>query len=154
PYLGINWSKAMFAIDPVTPSEAQFLTGRTEKDINRAIDRGVVEKILEVVRVPANRQTHAKRIKRKHGKRRKGTQRVLGYAPPPTVKKTVRKLGAPELLFLALERDVHADLTPAGRRKLYEAIKTQPANLTILNFGPFEADVAKTAKALVARYKD
>ncbi|WNM07464.1 hypothetical protein RI056_10015 [Komagataeibacter nataicola] len=88
----------MIEIQPVTPREAQFLIGMSEKDINRAIDRGEVEKISEPEEgMPV------------HGVE-KGRRRV-------------RKIGLSELLFLALEKQMHADLTPMGRRKLYQAFK-------------------------------
>ena len=144
----------MVVIDPVTLGEAQFLTGRSEKEINRAIDRGVIDKITEVVRVPAVKRARAKRPARKAGKARNTTQRVYDYAPPPTVQRTIRKLGGPELLFFVIEREMHEDLTPAGRKKLYETIKARPDNETVLNFGPFETNVKATIRTLAQRYKD
>jgi uncharacterized protein (DUF433 family) len=140
----------MMEIEPVTLSEAQFLTGRLEKEINAAIDRGEIEKITEKVRVAVaskkNRRLHRGRA------RKQRTQRTFGYAPPATRETVVRKVGAPELLFLALARDLQADLTPAGRKKLYQAIKTQGTATGAIALGPFKADVSKTEKALIARF--
>lgn len=144
----------MFRIDPVTLSEAEFLTGRPEKEINRVIDRGVVDKITETVRVPVTTKAKAARSRARRGKpNRTAQQRVHGLVLPRMTTKTVRKLGAPELLFLTIENELHDDLTPAGRKKLYTAIKAKPAHVQVLNFGPFEADVGKATKALVARIK-
>ena len=143
----------MIAIDPVTLSEAQFLLERPEKDLNRAIDRGEIDKITETVSVPATRKAAARRRTGAPAKRRKSQSRVMGRVAPPTTVKTVRKLGAPELLFLSIERQVHDDLTPAGRRKLYLAIKTQTPDARKIKLGPFEADLAKAARELTTRYK-
>lgn len=144
----------MVAIELVTTGEAQFLTGRTEKDINRAIDRGLVDKIVEVVRVPVEHKPKRKRPARQSGKARKSSQRALPYVAPASVEKKVRKLGASELLFFVIEGEVQKDLTPTGRKKLYETIKTRSDTTDSVSFGPFEANVARTVKALTARYKE
>lgn len=144
----------MIGIDPVTLSEAQFLIGRSEKELNRAIDRGVVDKITEVVHVPAATKVRTKPSNRKVRRGRKSARRVYGYAAPRTTQKKIRKLGVAELLFFVIEREMHEDLTPAGRKKLYETIKAQSINETVLNFGPFEANVKTTIKTLVKRYQD
>lgn len=141
----------MIEIEPVTLSEAQFLTGRPEKEINAAIDRGEIEKTTHKVRVPvfSKKRRPAPRARTS----RTSTKRTYGYAPPATRETTVRKLGAPELLFLALAQELQADLTPAGRRKLYTAIKAEGIETGAVVLGPFKADVSKTARTLAARLK-
>lgn len=143
----------MIAIDPVTLSEAQFLLDRPEKDLNRAIDRGEIDKITETVSVPATRKATAGRRPASPAKPRTSQSRARSRALPTTTVKTVRKLGAPELLFLSIERQVHDDLTPAGRRKLYQAIKTQTPDARKIKLGPFEADLAQASRDLATRYK-
>jgi uncharacterized protein (DUF433 family) len=143
----------MIEIEPVTLSEAQFLTGRPEKEINAAIDRGEIEKITEKVRVEvASKKKPRRRVGRGPARKRRAS-RTFGYAPPATRETVVRKVGGPELLFLTLARDLQADLTPAGRRKLYQAIKTQGTEPGAIALGPFKADVTRTVKALTARFK-
>jgi len=139
----------MVAIDPVTTSEAQFLTGRSEKEINRAIDRGEVDKIVEVVQVGAS----GRAVMFTRSKVRTSGTRVLGGATRSGVKKTIRKIGMPELLFLAVEGEVHEDLTPAGRKRLYAMIKAQPANAKTVSMGSLEVNVAKAGKVIADRFR-
>ncbi|AZV40673.1 MULTISPECIES: DUF433 domain-containing protein [Komagataeibacter] len=118
----------MIEIQPVTLREAQFLIGMSEKDINRAIDRGEVEKISEPEEdMPV------------HGVG-KGRRRV-------------RKIGLSELLFLALEKQMHADLTPTGRRKLYQAFKKNEAKARTVSFGPFKANITEIQRNFLSKYK-
>jgi uncharacterized protein (DUF433 family) len=141
----------MFEIEPVTLTEAQFLTGRPEKEINAAIDRGEIEKTIHKVRVPVS--SKKRRLVQRTRTGRTSTKRTCGYAPPATRETTVRKVGAPELLFLAVARELQADLTPTGRRKLYQAIKAEGIETGAVVLGPFKANVTKTARALAARLK-
>lgn len=144
----------MLGVETVTLREAQYLLGRPQEEINRAIDRGEVDKLTEVVIEPAKvRKKKRPKPRGRTGRRRVSANRVLGYAPPATVKRTVRKLGTPELLYLALEGQARQDLTPAGRRKLYAAIKAQEPGAKTITVGPFELPLKRTAKALAARYR-
>lgn len=143
----------MIEIEPVTLSEAQFLTGRPEKDINAAIDRGEIDKITEKVRVPYASKAKSKHPVRRGPVRKRRVQRVFALVAPATREMVVRKVGGAELLFLSLARDLQADLTPAGRKKLYMAIKTQGSQTGAVTLGPFKADVTKTAKTLITRLK-
>lgn len=143
----------MIEIEAVTLSEAQFLTGRPEKEINAAIDRGEIEKITEKVRVPVAIKAKRKRSAGRGPARKQRVQRVFALVAPATRETVVRKVGGPELLFLTLARDLQADLTPAGRKRLYQAIKTQGTQAGAVALGPFKADVTKTSKTLIVRLK-
>ncbi len=144
----------MLEIDTVTLSEAQYLLRRSQEEINRAIDRGEVEKMTEVVVEPAGpkRGKRPKTRARSSTRRRSGTG-TMGYVSPATVKKTVRKLGPPELLYFALEEAVHEDLTPLGRKKLYAAIKAQAPGALIVKVGPLQLEVKPALKRLETRYR-
>jgi uncharacterized protein (DUF433 family) len=79
---------------------------------------------------------------------------VLGYVPPATVKKKVRKLGEHELLFFAIENKVREDLTPAGRRKLYAALKDRAPDVSAVRVGPLKVDLGDAWKELTKRFKE
>lgn len=140
----------MKVIEPVTLSEAQFLLGRPEKELNRAIDRGEIDKIWEKVTQLEGKQGLTT-VKDRSSKRK--LREVVSLEVSSGAQKTVRKLGPSELLFLEIEGQVHDDLTPSGRKKLYNAIKSSFASSKTITFGPFEADIAKALRALKARYK-
>lgn len=80
----------------LTVSEASYVVGRTAAAINRAVDRGLIE---------ADRQP-----------RDAGAERVS----------VLRKLGAAELRYLLLEGELEDDLTPAARRRVYDALRAMP----------------------------
>lgn len=115
----------MVDIQPVTVREAQFLIDMSEKEINRAIDRGEVERVSD----PAETR-HTLRLRR-----------------------PARKIGMSELLFLALEKQMHADLTPAGRKKLYLAFKRKSAKQQTIEFGLFKVSLTDIQKGFIDRYK-
>ena len=56
-------------------------------------------------------------------------------------KGTLRTLGPAELRFLKLTGNLDKDLTPAGRRRLYEALRRLPATTHRLALGPLELDL-------------
>lgn len=118
----------MIEIQPVTLREAQFLIGMPEKEINRAIDRGEVEKINEP--------------------EEDASAQGVGKA-----RKRGRRIGLPELLFLSLEKQMHADLSPSGRRKLYHAFKKHEMKTRTVNFGPFKVSIVEIQRDFLSRYK-
>ena len=118
----------MIEIQPVTIREAQFLIGMSEREINRAIDRGEVERTRE----PAE-ETHLQSVR--------------------PARRQARKIGMSELLFLALEKQMRADLTPAGRRKLYLAFKEKAVRKQTIEFGPFKVSLTDIQKSFIDRYK-
>jgi uncharacterized protein (DUF433 family) len=138
----------MSSLETVSLKEAQFILGRPEADINRAIDRGYIDKLTDEVVEPAEPVKKRKRAVRR-GRGRKGSG-TMYYRASPTVKRKVRKLGQAELVFLAIEQQFHADLTPAGRRKLYDAIKAGPSRAGKVTVGPFEVET----KSAVQRIRD
>jgi hypothetical protein len=116
----------MSGIQFVTLKEAQFILERPQEELQRAIDRGEVERLTTVVSEPAP-PSKSKGRKSGSGRRRKRTSsQVFGYQAPRTVKRNVRQLGEPELLYFLLEKELHQDLSPAGRRRLYAAVKQSP----------------------------
>lgn len=141
----------MTEIEPVTLQEAQFLVGRSLDDINKAIERGEVEKLLEFVIEPAR----AKRAKIRLGSRdrRPHTTSAHGHAPARTVTQKVRKLGQHELVYLALGRDVHDSFTPSARKRLYEAIKIRPEGADRVRIGPVDVLLKPAIAQLKARYR-
>src|SRR3978361_373109 len=53
-------------------------------------------------------------------------------------KSQLRKVGSPELRFLAIADEVKNDLTPPARRKVYEATRRLPADAHLLSVGIME----------------
>lgn len=142
----------MTGMEQVTLKEAQFLLNRSEEDINRAIDRGEVERLTEIVMEPAKPSKKKKRPHVRHGRRTR-QQRVFGREAPRMKRRTIRKLGQPELVYFALERQLHEDLTPAGRRKLYAAIKGLAPEAEKVSLGPMNLQVKPALKHLAQRYR-
>lgn len=142
----------MAAPETVSPREAQFILGTSEADIQRAIDRGYIDKLTEEVFERAGPLKTRKRPAAKRRGRRTG-QRTFGLEAPRMIKRKVRKLGQTELLFLALEHQLHDDLTPAGRRRLYEAIKAQPKASRVA-IGPFEIQIKPVLQRIRTRLRE
>lgn len=68
----------------------------------------------------------------------------------------LRKVGTPELRYLAVAAHVEKDLTPAARRKVYEAMCRLPDGSHILVLGLMEvklADIDKRISERLARLK-
>ena len=80
----------------LTISEASYVVERTAAAINRAVDRGLIEADREP------RDTGAERVS------------------------LLRKLGPAELRYLLLEGELEDDLTPAARRRVYDALRALP----------------------------
>jgi uncharacterized protein (DUF433 family) len=135
----------MFEVESVTLKEAQYLLGRSEEEINRAIDRDKVGRLIDVI-------SAATTTKQTTG-RPKGRAGAIGRRRS-VAKRKVRKLGAPELLYLAVEAKAHSHLTPAGRKKLYAAIKAQAPGASAVVVGPFHVPLERTAKELESRYRE
>ena len=90
----------------LTVGEASYVVERTAAAINRAVDRGLIE---------------AARTPRAVGKQEGGV---------------LRKLGPAELRYLVLEGDLEGDLTPAARRRVYEALRALPDGAHRVQVGP------------------
>jgi uncharacterized protein (DUF433 family) len=89
----------------LTVSEASYVLDRPATAINRAVDRGLIE------------------AERHHG--------GGGGAGPGTL----RKVGPAELRYLSLEDELEGDLTPAARRRVYEALRGLPPGERKLRLG-------------------
>jgi uncharacterized protein (DUF433 family) len=79
---------AVMDLKPLTPNEAGYVVGRSKDEVNRAVDKGVIDVQVQ--------------------KRGKQKTRLFGFA---------------ELRYLALESQVHEDLTPTARKKVYNAVR-------------------------------
>ena len=90
----------------LTVGEASYVVERTAAAINRAVDRGLIE---------------ATREPRDTGGKGGGV---------------LRKLGPAELRYLLVEGDLEGDLTPAARRRVYEALRTLPEGEHRVQVGP------------------
>lgn len=66
-------------------------------------------------------------------------------------KVTQRLLGPAELRFLRLADELEKDLTPAGRRRLYEALRKLPSETHTLQLGQLELDLARIDRDLARR---
>ena len=146
----------MIEIQPVTLGEAQYLLRRPQEEINRAIDRGLVDKLTTTVTEPAPEKIkkRPRPVRRKPGSRKRASaNRAMGGVLPATVKRKVRVVGQPELLFFAIEAKVRDDLTPQGRRKLYDALKMRHPGVNIVEVGPLKLEIALAIKELTGRYK-
>lgn len=141
----------MTAIEPVTVQEAQFLVDRPIEEINKAIERGEVKTMLELVTSPA--KVKRKAVRRGPRGRRARATTVHGYAPPKTVTHKVRKLGPEGLVYLALGRDVQESLTPLGRRRLFDAISTSPSGTDKVSIGLVHVQLKDARAKLLKRYR-
>jgi uncharacterized protein (DUF433 family) len=63
----------------------------------------------------------------------------------------LRKIGSPELRFLAIAGEVEKDLTPAARRKVYEAVRRLPADAHLLSIGIMEFKLAEIDQRIAGR---
>lgn len=68
-------------------------------------------------------------------------------------KARLRKIGSAELRFLAIAGEVEKDLTPAARRKVYEAIRRLPADAHRLEFGVMEFKLADVDRRIAKRLR-
>jgi uncharacterized protein (DUF433 family) len=68
-------------------------------------------------------------------------------------KSRLRKIGPPELRFLAIAREVEKDLTPAARRKVYEAMRRLPADTHLLSVGVMEFKLADIDQRIAERLR-
>src|SRR5437016_4493998 len=66
-------------------------------------------------------------------------------------KSRLRKVGPAELRYLAIASLVEKDLTPAARRKLYEAVRRLPAEVHRLDLGVMELKLADIDKRISER---
>jgi hypothetical protein len=139
-------------IEPVTLKEAQFLLGRPQEELSRAIERGEVERLSKVVAEPAKPKKRRRPSIRRRAKPGRETT-IWDYRPSRTVNRVVRTLGPSELLYFSLGRDVSETLTPAGRRKLYDAIKTLPKGADAVRVGPFDVSLKAATARLIKRYR-
>lgn len=141
----------MIEIEPVTLQEAQFLVDRPIKEINKAIERGEVDILLELVPRPAT--VNRKAVRRGPRGRRSRAATVHGYAPPKVVTEKVRKLGLEGLVYLALGSGVQDSFTPVGRRKLFDAIAASPSDVGKVSIGFVEVPLKDARAKLVKRYR-
>ena len=141
----------MTEIEPVTLQEAQFLVDRPIKEINKAIERGEVETLLELVSRPA--KVKRKPVRRTLRGRRARATTVYGYAPPKIVTEKVRKLGLEGLVYLALGSGVQESLTPVGRRKLFDAISASAGDAGKVSIGFVDVPLKEAKAKLLKRYR-
>ena len=139
----------MAGLETVSLKEAQFIVGRPEAEINRAIDKGYIDQNIVEVSEPADALRKRRRAERSSHARDKGAA-AGHHRAAPTAKRKVRKLGEAELVFLVIEQQLHAELTPLGRRKLYAAIKAGPTRAGKVTVGPFEVQT----KSALQRVRD
>ena len=65
---------------------------------------------------------------------------------------TLRKFGPAELRYLLIEGDLKGDLTPAARRRIYEALRASPENTHHVQVGPWLAlELADADTRIAAR---
>lgn len=141
-------------IEPVTLKEAEFLLGRPKEQLSRAIDRGEVERRSKKVIEPAKPIKKRKRRATAVGRRRaRRTSHVAYYQMPRTVTRTVRTLGTHELLYFFIGGDAPETLSRAGRRKLYDAIRSADAGTKVVKVGPFDVPIKEASATLLKRYK-
>jgi len=141
----------MTEIEPITVQEAQFVVGRPAEEINRVIDRGEVEKRVVLVVEPAKGIKN--RVRRGLRPDRTRASTVHGLVSSRTVTHKVRKLGQNELVYLALDRDVHDSFTPGARKKLYEAIKARPHGADKVSIGPVDVVLKPAIARVLKRYR-
>jgi Protein of unknown function (DUF433) len=65
----------------------------------------------------------------------------------------VRRIGGAELRFLAIAARVGKDLTPAARRKIYEAIRRAPPKASRLELGIMELKLTEVDRRIDERLK-
>lgn len=65
----------------------------------------------------------------------------------------LRKIGPAELRFLAIAGEVGRDLTPAGRRKVYQAMRRLPADAHRLEIGVVEFKLASIDRRIAERLR-
>lgn len=63
----------------------------------------------------------------------------------------IRTLGTPELRFLRLVDQLKGDLTPTGRRKLYEAVRKLSLDVRRVEVGPLVVDLTETDREIERR---
>ncbi len=63
----------------------------------------------------------------------------------------LRKVGSAELRFLAIAREVEKDLTPAARRKVYEAMRRLPPDTHRLSVGMMEFKLTEVDRRILER---
>jgi uncharacterized protein (DUF433 family) len=68
-------------------------------------------------------------------------------------KSRLRKVGSAELRFLAIASEVAKDLTPAARRKVYEAIRRLPMEAHRLELGVMEFKLADVDRRIEERLR-
>ena len=108
--------------DDFTVGEASYVVERTAAAINRAVDRG----LIEAARTP------------------RGAEGEGGGV--------VRRFGPAELRYLLVEGDLEGDLTPAARRRVYEALRELPNGEHRVQVGPRLAlELADVDERIAAR---
>lgn len=144
----------MVEFEPVTVQQAQFLVGIPAEEINRAIDRGLVEKHVVLVTEPAPaKRVKVRRTPRGRRSRSASSSKTYGLVLPKTVTRKVRTLGRSELLYFALGREVHESFTPEARKKLYEAIKALPEGANKVSIGPVDIALKPAIARVNARVR-
>jgi uncharacterized protein (DUF433 family) len=93
----------------LTVGEASYVVERSAAAINRAVDRG----LIEADRVAARED-----------------------GAPGNGAGVLRKLGPAELRYLLVEGELEGDLTPAARRRMYEALCVLPDGEHRVRVGP------------------
>jgi uncharacterized protein (DUF433 family) len=68
-------------------------------------------------------------------------------------KSRLRKIGSPELRFLAIAGEVEKDLTPAARRKVYEAMRRLPPDADLLSVGIMEFRLGDVDRRIAGRLR-
>jgi uncharacterized protein (DUF433 family) len=68
-------------------------------------------------------------------------------------KSRLRQVGAPELRYLAIAGLVEKDLTPAARKKIYDAVRRLPATEHRLDLGVMELKLAEIDQRIAERLR-
>jgi len=106
----------------LTVGEASYVVERTAAAINRAVDRG----LIEAAREPRDTGGEGASV--------------------------LRRLGPAELRYLLVEGDLEGDLTPAARRRVYDALRALPEGEHRVQVGPRLAlELADVDERIAAR---
>jgi uncharacterized protein (DUF433 family) len=126
----------------LTLPEAGFVLGQTIKALNQAIDRGEVSNAARPGGKPGAGRRAVTAAKHS-GKTARSFATKAGAA--------TRRLGQAELRYFAIAADLHNDLTPAGRRRVYRAIKQSAPRGGSVKIGPLAVELEPVDDALNAR---
>ena len=76
---------------------------------------------------------------------------VIRTALQPRGKGRLRTIGAAELRYLAVAGEVEGDLTPAARRRIYEALRRLPVDAPVLELGVIALRLTEVDRRIAER---